>query len=322
MQESRTIRLKRSKSSKLPSILKIKKSLSISKLFQVQLLFKKNSWPINSTNINSRFNKFCHCLSLLKEKEQDFLIKLSETFKAININNFVKYLENSFLQIPQTRIDEADKIFIFPLTTYIHQRPNGTLKRTAGKTKSAESLFYFLDAQKSTIFENEKIIFIKNSLNKAFEVFDFSKDLLILIDDFSGTGETAIDICKNFLSFKFLNGSSLNSDNIIIITIAAQEEAIKAIKKDVGIDLHTGITGKKGISQQFPDIQNKKRLMKIMEKRIGCRNDFLVNYSLGYKESEALFSFLKSPNNTFPIYWATTNRITDPIFPRYSKRSI
>ena len=112
------------------------------------------------------------------------------------------------------------------------------------------------------------------------------------------------------------------STNLVIITIAALRGAIENIKAQMNIDLYSSITGDKGISDKYDDPKLMINLMKKIEKKIGFRDDFLEKYSLGYKSSEAMFSFLRPPNNTFPVFWGRTHKFKNPIFPRISKNVI
>jgi hypothetical protein len=58
---------------------------------------------------------------------------------------------------------------------------------------------------------------------------------------------------------------------------------------------------KKGISDYYhsPIREEKTRIMKEIEKLIRMKKRF----SLGYNSSEALFTLIKTPNNTFPVFW-------------------
>ncbi|MBS9770720.1 MAG: hypothetical protein J7F05_09655 [Trichodesmium erythraeum GBRTRLIN201] len=299
--------------------------MSLYRILEIQDLFRSKGWDFEEQSTNYRFEAFCSCLSLLNDEEQKFLIEISTDFQSIGVKYFIKYIEEAYKQIPNSRLAGVNSVFIFPLTSYFRQQKNGKIKTTAGKTKSAEFLFYMLINENiSNVFCQENMYF-SHSLNNIFKKMDFEKDLIVLIDDFSGTGETAISTCEKLLSIydpKKPEKKLLEPSNLVIITIAALRGAIENIKAQMNIDLYSSITGDKGISDKYDDPKLMINLMKKIEKKIGFRDDFLEKYSLGYKSSEAMFSFLRPPNNTFPVFWGRTHKFKNPIFPRISKNVI
>jgi hypothetical protein len=48
--------------------------------------------------------------------------------------------------------------------------------------------------------------------------------------------------------------------------------------------------------------------MKDIEKKINIRGEF----SLGYKQSESLISMIRTPNNTFPVFWEKNDFFKPP----------
>ena len=143
--------------------------------------------------------------------------------------------------------------------------------------------------------------------------------ILILVDDFVGTGETAIDVCKIFLD-KTYSGSKLNPESVFIVSIVAQSEGVIKVKKELNVNLVSDTIRDKGISDGYSSnaVAEKIELMLSIESKI-CSKKFLKKYSLGYGKSEALVSFMnKTPNNTFPFYWFETETKIAP-FPRHKK---
>ena len=121
------------------------------------------------------------------------------------------------------------------------------------------------------------------------------KSLVIFVDDFIGTGETAIKALDNYL----LN-YAVSDDEVIIVSLVSLQTGIKLIN-DYGVDVFNALTMERGISDS-PTIADKPRALDIIDKieerlkvRLDCRR--------GYKGSEALVSLDKTPNNTFPVFW-------------------
>lgn len=284
-------------------------------IFEARKLFKAKNWSLES----SRFESFMHCLSFLNKDEKQLLLSLTAKFKEIGINSYIKELSSAYKKIPQRKKDHAEKIFIYPLTRLFKQNRNKKIVRTRGVPKSGEIIYQLLSNENIDAFQNEmKILFEKDlSLSKIFNHFNFDKDLLILVDDFAGTGDTAHDICKQFLNLA-LTPNRLKPENIIVLTMVAQRKAVDKLKS-INISLYANHISDKGISSSYPDYQSKILMMQEMEKKIGMSQDLRDKYSLGYEKSEALYSFQRPPNNTFPIYWIRTSKIKNPIFPRITK---
>lgn len=298
----------------------MRKKLSPSKIIALQKLFNAKNWPIEENEANSTFNSFCFCMSLLDEEEQSFLIELTYNFECIGVNSFIEKICNSYKSIPQERVDKANNIFIYPLTDTFKQQKNGNIKKTgeAAFSKSSGFLYYYLDRSDIKTFQDDKIFF-EDSLNEVLKGFNLESDLLILIDDFAGTGETAIKICRKFLDLELPKNKKLNSTNIIVLTIVAQKHAIKSLKKEIDIDLYAGRVDGKSISDTYTNVSERLDMMRRMEIKIGMSKDSITKYSLGYGQSEALYKIINTPNNTFPIYWSRTSKIKHPIFPRHTK---
>ena len=70
---------------------------------------------------------------------------------------------------------------------------------------------------------------------------------------------------------------------------------------------------KKGISDRTDG--NKDAFCKLM-KEIETRIKVRENCEFGYSHSEGLVKMMRTPNNTFPIYWMKNKKNKAPPFPR------
>ncbi|WP_338791276.1 hypothetical protein [Bernardetia sp. MNP-M8] len=313
------------KSSKNKQAVRQKPNMKFNDLQKVTKLFEMKKWRKESLEEggNGSFDAFCNCLAILSEEEKDFLIELTERFELIDLPKITEAFISSYKILPSNITNNDGYLYVYPLTKNFkqtHDKSTGfkSFKLIGGHTKSAESLYYQISTQSSCLTQTyENIIFSKDySLNKIFKKFNFEKDILLLIDDFTGTGETASGICKNFLAADYPNGNKLKPSNIIILTLAAQQQAIDNIGK-LGIEVYANIVRKKAITDYYPisEISEKIKLMKNIEKKVKCN----PSYTLGYTQSEALISFYRPPNNTFPVYWQPNKTA---IFPRFPKKSV
>ena len=72
---------------------------------------------------------------------------------------------------------------------------------------------------------------------------------------------------------------------------------------------------KKGISDKYSDteLSKKIKLMEHIEKNLDIPDDYLF----GYKKSEALVTMIRTPNNTFPVFWYNKKNEDNAPFPRF-----
>jgi hypoxanthine phosphoribosyltransferase len=123
----------------------------------------------------------------------------------------------------------------------------------------------------------------------------FENKIIILADDFIGSGTTAIS------ALEYLN-EELNKpkESIIILSLVAQQVGIEKIK-EYGVSVFCPTIRCKGISDSFdsPKKEEYIYLMEEIEEYLNVDDD----YKFGYKRSEALVKMERTPNNTFPVFW-------------------
>lgn len=109
-----------------------------------------------------------------------------------------------------------------------------------------------------------------------------------------GSGETI----KATLT-EILKNRNIKQNKIYIISISAQKESLDYINS-LGISIYTEHLSRKGISDYYssPLLEEKTKIMIEIEKLIPGNH-----FSFGYKRSEALITLMRTPNNTFPIFW-------------------
>lgn len=250
--------------------------------------FKRNNWEIDDdkTNETSFFNRFCKMLENLGSNQQDLILELTENFLKISTNEYLKHLDDALLKINSTIISSCNPIYVIPLLA----------PEDIGKPKSSMLTVVLL---RDLYFKYHKV-FGKKEI-KVWLAPDkipqhvSSSSVVILIDDFIGTGETAESALKYLLEKSFIT-----KDRIIVISIVAQAEGISRIK-DLGVNVYATFERKKGISDYYssPKKEEYTEVMRSIEDLIEPDKDF----RFGYKASEALVSMHRTPNNTFPIYW-------------------
>ena len=274
---------------------KIKKNkqcdISIETISEITDLFNRKQWEKEDEvkpDSGNLFDRFCMMLERLNRDERDLLIKLTNNFIRIKFLDYFELLKDIFINIDISRYDKCDNIFLLPIVSKDdHERY---------LAKSADALLYPIDI---FIF-NGDLSKYSTKVKRLSDVrgLDFhcnrNSSLVVFVDDFIGTGNTAISALELYEPYKRSN------DDVIIVSIAIQNDGYRRII-NAGYDVHYKYIINKGITDSG-DIENKENAIEVMlniEKNLNIRSTF----SLGYRKSQALISMARTPNNTFPVYW-------------------
>lgn len=273
-------------------------------------IFDSKKWLIDdpeSKQWQDLFDKFCDLLSLLSNEEQNLVLTLTDDFLWCPYPIYEKLLTVALRKVESEIIDNCNNIFLVPLLS-----PEDVER---GKSKSGHMLPYVMQHSvipSTHIFRGKQIIAL-TSLDKISSKHADRKDsLIIFLDDFIGSGDTA---CKCIRYYN--NHYCFDRESVAIITLVAQKQGIDTIGK-LGLNVYAAIIRTRGITDSIniPDIANAINIMKNIEDRLLIKADYLF----GYGRCEALVTMIRTPNNTFPLYWcprAKTNSVWPAPFPRF-----
>lgn len=269
-------------------------------------VFKNHGWEIPAKNAGyeNRFNRFCHRLSLLDADEQDLVIELTRNFTVISGNDYLQFLISLLNRINEDQIEPfktTNKFFIFPLFA----------PQDFQKIKSSTYVWYSFHSENikyNPIFLEKDLIFC--DISKASWVDNIKPNqAIILLDDYIGSGETAISAIEWFMRYH-----NVSSDQIVIISIAAQETGIQQVQDKTGVSVFSSLHFKRGISDRYAGEQRDTyiRIMTHIENKLKVAD----KDRFGYNRSEALISLIRTPNNTFPVFWKKYGKNKIVPFPR------
>lgn len=277
--------------------------LSAKFMAKIVELFKEKDWEILGSyeTRESLFNRYCHRMIDIREnKKRDLMLELTKRYLWIPTDKYEDYLIDALHNlIASNIINESNKIYVMPLLA-----PDD-----AGKVKSSAMFSY--------LFNSVKLRYNKNISRYKFQLECEHKDLykkinekdaiLLLVDDFIGTGETA-EKCILHMQEK-----GIVLDKIIVLSLVTQEQGIRYLEK-YNIPVISSIVTKRGISDYYigDELEGKIAMMKDIEKRMAIKKEF----QFGYKESEALVTMCRTPNNTFPLFWNEEGNMQLAPFPR------
>ncbi len=272
-----------------------KKVLSEKYVMKLYSIFREKNWSLKEFGKHSVFDRFCSRLAELKnDEERDLIIELTNEFLWVKSNMYEEYLLVAFKKLFDSNDWKPDKnknIYICPL---LPERDFNKLKSSTHMLYLCQSILMrtYIEFQEDQIriCETPKVLKLDDHITKM--------DSLILIDDFIGSGETALE-CLKYL--KFLKDID---KKIYVVSLVAQEGGINNIVKEK-VSVFAAKIRKRAITDMYSEIEAKEKIeiMRKISKDLKAPQNML----LGYSDTESLVSMIKTPNNTFPVYWYEKN---------------
>lgn len=279
-------------------------NVAIQHFIKLRTLFKSKGWDKNFAE-DVTFSSFGHLMNNLNHTEQELILELIERYLWIDYTKYVPLLKDVLSEYQCSNdLGSFNKVYFFPVI-----KP-----RDQHKTKSGNVLIYLVQTVEPYLSEPLKsrtIVTLENYADISEDKFNLKDDeVLVLIDDFLGTGTTASETLQTVLENK-----SITPDKVRVIGFTAMQESVDLLAM-MGVKSFIINVMSKGISDYYGTlVENKLVMMKKIEKMTKAGKD----YKLGYKKSESLVTMARTPNNTFSIFWS--NHIKDDIeyqapFPR------
>lgn len=269
-------------------------------MITANLLFKiKNAYNdsaldpvVSDPAFNKTFNNFCSMMNALDEEKQNVLLFLLTDYIRMGMTDYSNNLFNVFSDINNS-LEDGSRICFLPLVQTINN--------------SSKFLSYFAKLPSfKQIFSNKKITsdFSDVDISELVKKINAGKiDYCIFLDDFIGTGDTAEFYINQFTE------AGLSPQKMVIASLVIQKDGLNKLKK-ICHKIFFAKLALKGISDNDKlSTQEKEDFLKIMgdvEDIINIKNGH--KYRFGYKKSEALVTMMRTPNNTFPIFWKPSGK--------------
>jgi len=272
------------------------KPIDNGRFLQLQAIFSEKMWPIISGTEDRVFEDFCDMLSQLSEPQQDLMLQLTKKFLWITENDYRKlfYLVfNTFVRSITNK--EIARIIITPLVA----------PKDLGKIKSSHALYYLLEPNfNRRNYSQYDISFMSNykPLLRSFR----SGDVVCLIDDFIGTGTQVVE------AVEYLESAGVTRENISVLSFIIQNIGYnRCLESKIAVFYE--YLRERGISDCSDGIAEQIALMEEIEQIVSPPS----GYSFGKGRTEALVKVVRTPNNTFPVFWYTNeDRFPIAPFPR------
>lgn len=234
------------------------------------------------------FNDYSEMLSLLEPEERSLVLQLTEDYMRCRWLEYSELMLRAFASIPSQAFAAIKTVVVLPLAE--------TGKN--GKPKSSAALVYpcRYEVLPSVPSLASKKLHLLERLNLLPELFpNRTNTLLVFVDDFIGSGNSALKTIKRYRST-----FSSPDDEVLVIALVAQQQGLDVLTRK-RVPYAVAIKRSKGITDSVR-IANKVRAHRVMarlERRLGVPRE----YRRGYRRCEALITMMRTPNNTFPVFW-------------------
>lgn len=259
--------------------------VSVKDMHTLYEIFTQNDW-FSKSGQDQAFKSFMDILVNFSDDEKDLILELASRYLWIGYKEYYEAILALLKSVEDKKIVACQKIIVFPIV-----KP-----KDIGKVKSSMPFLYMF---KSVNFAGARYADIRfqvvDSYAQLKKIKFGSRDLLFLVDDFIGSGETLSTTIDEVLKNDTIKPSVIN-----VLTLVAQSEILSRLN-ELSISYYSGYIRTKGISSFYtsPELESKISIMKSIEKYLPKVGE----YSFGYNQSEALVSMHRTPNNTFPIFW-------------------
>lgn len=285
--------------------------IAVDTFIRLTNLFHIKNWPIHNdaqVSDGTIFERFCYLLANLSDDEQELILTITEDFLRCTYFDYPSLMQKVLKKIDIKLMDDCKKIIMAPLIS-----PKDAAN---GIVKSAHTVLYPI---LRTVIPNDpylsqyknKIISIINvdSLNSKYS--NRQDNLLLFFDDFIGSGKTACEALWDYwINYR------VESDSIAVVALVAQYQGLTLLNR-LFFNVYTSHVMKRGISdsEKIDDVDKSLSLMDRIEDVLAISK----NYRRGFGKCEALVSMMRTPNNTFPVYWCSktkTRKVWPAPFPR------
>ena len=312
--------------------------MKVGTLLALDSVFKEKEWIIDETNELSLYSRASNLYEKLEEQEKEVLLIILEKMQYYTINNYEDLLVKCLLEMLE-KYGNKEKYKFTPILQdknklglkLIFERKRNEASNCIKITPAFNTHNKFLDIKSSmfvayllksnTLQYHEKIAKMKINTSYYYTDEDIKninnkKQKLVLIDDFIGTGDTALEAIKS------LTNRGLNQDKIKVLSLICLESGYEKIKES-NIDIYTGKIIKSVPKLLSEDKWNEKAIDKF-EKTIISISEKVDPFAkhdniLGYGKSFSLVSMIRTPNNVPDFLWNNKKNNEMVIFPRFSK---
>ncbi len=254
-------------------------------------VFKEHGWPTHRPENApepdaSLFSRFCKMLERLNKDQQELILQLARDFLKCPLGVYHELFDSAAGKLSPSDLGVGADVIFLPLKKF----------SDAGLAKSGSCVVYLAKqyASSHSTFSCKRNTFYDNIELLGQKHDDRTNATIVLLDDYVGTGRTATTALEEFDKWR------RQDDTVIVMTLVSLKTGYDAVA-DKGVKIVAshirpqGLTG----STRIANKQNAIHLMESIEQLLSVPS----GYSFGFQRSEGLESMIRTPNNTFPVFW-------------------
>lgn len=259
-------------------------------------IFEENSWDTNNEK-NYLFDRFTRSLDMLEVDDQEFMIEITKKYKQYAFSDYEEMLSECLVEMSKSKYfapKKGQEIIFAPLLKYSEG------EYSYKETKSSNLMSYLIKADKNSYLKFIGQVNIRAATFLDYEDIGKIKDKkasLVLIDDYIGSGNTACESVESYVKA----GVALEDISIISLLIDTKGSNLLTEKN---IAFFTSSKKHYTVYDIYEDNDELRNRIKRISRKIGAPK----RYYLGYKDTMALVSLIRTPNNTLPFYWVTSKK--------------
>jgi hypothetical protein len=229
-------------------------------------------------------------LASIDQPYRDLIIHLLGEFHHYPFERYTPLLTESLRSIDNGRHGRFKYLAVRPVISAEDKR--------SGKIKSGDVLAYPLKALLKERLPGSQVV----DTVRKFEsrIYHDPSAALVFVDDYIGTGESVVTV---------LNEYSPQSHPLaappMVVTLVINGVGLELLRSK-NIEVHFAIKTERGISNSrtLSNVSAAKKLMEDLEDDIVTKEIF----RFGFGQCEDLVKMIRTPNNTFPVFWATKDK--------------
>lgn len=258
----------------------------------LQSIFNEKNWysDLDDKQYLSLYDRYMERLCKMTMEERCFILDLIKNFEYISSSNYLKIIIDTFIfTFSEKPYSDYKRIFIAPLI----------VEGDKEKSKSGRAVWYMMrtaDFYYLKIFKDRKLAF--KDYNKFSDFQNIKKDyIVVLVDDFIGTGSTAIE-AVNQLEKNY----GVEKNKIVVFSLVMSLVGKDALT-NMKIKNFCYQVQKKGIESFNRNYSGKAyELIQNIEKELGIQNDKNNGMNGCFDSCETLVSMINTPNNTVSFF--------------------